>query len=382
MPERQRILVLFSDTGGGHRSAGEAVIEALQTKYPGRYEIEMVDALTDYAPRPLNRLPPLYPKMVRLPQAWGLGFKVSDGLRRARALTAIAWPYVRPAARRILRDWGADIVVSVHPVLNAPILNALRSPRSRFITLVTDLVSAHALWYDRRVDLCLVPTEPARQKALECGLRPDQVRVVGLPVSQRFSQEHADPADLRRALGWPPGRAMVLLVGGGEGMGPLFETARAIAANEGDFGLAVVTGRNERLRQRLESVEWEVPTFVYGFEQRMPELMGASDLLVTKAGPGTIAEALNAGLPMVLYSRLPGQEDGNVRYVVEEGVGTWAPSPEQSADAVRVWLSQPDQRERAARACRRIARPQAASEVADIIAGLLAASLDPAGGQA
>jgi 1,2-diacylglycerol 3-beta-galactosyltransferase len=95
-------------------------------------------------------------------------------------------------------------------------------------------------------------------------------------------------------------------------------------------------------------------------------------LLVTKAGPGTIAEALNAGLPMVLYSRVPGQEDGNVAYVVTEGVGVWAPGPARTAAAVHAWLQSPDELEKAVATARSVARPGAADEVASIIHEFLA----------
>jgi 1,2-diacylglycerol 3-beta-galactosyltransferase len=135
--------------------------------------------------------------------------------------------------------------------------------------------------------------------------------------------------------------------------------------------LAIVAGRNESLRARLSAVNWQIPTFVYGFERRMPEMMQAADLLVTKAGPGTVMEAINAGLPLVLYSRLPGQEDGNVDYVVEEGIGVWAPGASNTARAVQRWLQNPAAMARATETCRQLARPQAAFEIAEILAGWL-----------
>ncbi|MGH2606164.1 MAG: MGDG synthase family glycosyltransferase [Anaerolineales bacterium] len=368
MTNPKRILILFSDTGGGHRSAAEAIDEALGISFPGRYDVRLVDVFQEYAPRPMARLAAAYPEMMRHPRAWGLGYRISNGHRRARVLTAAAWPYVRTAVRRLVRERPADLIVCVHPLFIAPVIKALGGNRAPFLTLVTDLMTTHALWYHRGVDLCLVPTEAAAQRALACGLRPNQVRVVGLPVARRFCQPRRDPARLRQELGWPIDRPMVLVVGGGEGMGPVFETAQAIAARGSSqgaaFGLAVVAGRNQRLRQRLESAGWPVPSFVYGYENRIPEMMQAATLLVTKAGPLTVSEALNAGLPMVLYTRVPGQEDGNVQYAVQEGVGVWAPGPERAADAVLAWLTRPDDLARAAEACLRVASPEAALDVA------------------
>jgi 1,2-diacylglycerol 3-beta-galactosyltransferase len=365
--KRRRAVFLFSDTGGGHRSAAEAVAEAVARLGAQDVEVSLVDALHHYAPTPFNRLPGLYPRMVRTPRMWGMGFRASNGRQRGRVLTTLIWPYVRRASQRLVAEVSADLFVSFHPLLIAPTLKALGSTRPPFFAVVTDLVTGHSLWYHHRLDLCFLPTEEAERRALVNGMRPERLRVVGLPVAERFCAPPGDRAQLRADLGWPLDRPMVLVVGGGEGMGPLFETACAIARSGAHAGLAIVTGRNENLRRRLEQVAWEIPTWVYGFEQRMPQMMQAATLLVTKAGPSTIAEAANAGLPVVLYSYLPGQEEGNVDFVVSGGLGRWAPGAVQASTAVRHLLSSPEELERAASACRRAARPRAAEEVAKAI---------------
>ncbi|MBF8257268.1 MAG: monogalactosyldiacylglycerol synthase family protein [Anaerolineales bacterium] len=367
MAERRRAVFLFSDTGGGHRSAAEAVAEAVARHAADDVEVLLVDALHSYAPTPFNRLPGLYPRMVRTPRMWGMGFRVSNGRQRGRVLTSLIWPYVRRASQRLVAEVSADLFVSFHPLLIAPTLKALGSTPPPFFAVVTDLVTGHSLWYHHRLDLCFLPTAEAEHRALVNGMKPERLRVVGLPVAERFCAPPGDRARLRAELGWPQDRPMVLVVGGGEGMGPLFETACAIARSGVDAGLAIVTGRNENLRRRLEQVAWEIPTWVYGFEQRMPQMMQAATLLVTKAGPSTIAEAANAGLPVVLYSYLPGQEEGNVEYVVSGGLGRWAPGPVQTSAAVRDLLANPEELERAAFACRQAARPRAADEVATAI---------------
>jgi 1,2-diacylglycerol 3-beta-galactosyltransferase len=364
----KRILFLFSDTGGGHRSAAEAIIEALQIQYGDRVVPEMVDILKDYAPHPFNYLPDIYPQLVRIPQAWGMGFYLSDGTRRSKLITDSSWPYIRSAIRKLVAQHSTDLIVSVHPLGVFSTLRALGNNRPPFITVVTDLVTTHALWYRRGTDLCLVPTEAARQRALRCGLHPDKVQVVGLPVADKFNHPPGDKQALREQLGWPTNLPIVLLVGGGEGMGPIEKTAQSIIDANLPLVLVIITGRNEKLKNRLESKTWPIPIFIYGFVRQMPDFMGAADILVTKAGPGTISEGLIIGLPMILYTRLPGQEDGNVAYIVSEGAGVWAPQPERIINALRAWIEHPKRREQAIDACRRIARPQAASQIAKTLA--------------
>ncbi len=367
--KRPKILFLFSDTGGGHRSAAEAVIEALHLEYGDGVETEMVDFFKFYAPGPFKQMPNWYPYMVRLPQVWALGYRLSNGRRRTRLMSGTVWLYVRDAIRKLVADHPSDLIVSVHPLILDPLLRALGEDKKQpFITVVTDLATTHAFWYHPRTDLCIVPTEEAFRRALINRLPAEKVKVIGLPVANRFCQPPGDCAELRRQLGWPVDLPMAVLVGGGEGMGPLEAITEAVANSGIKVGLAVVTGRNQKLKARLEARSWPIPVFVYGFVRNMPDFMSAADVLLTKAGPGTVTEALNAGLPMILYSKLPGQEDGNVSFVTEAGAGVWAPSTEEILYTLRTWTENPDQRDEAARICRSLAKPQAAREIAHILA--------------
>jgi len=296
-----------------------------------------------------------------------VGFHISDGRRQARLMTSTLWPIVRRAARRLVREHPSDMLVSVHPLANSFLLKALGKNRPPFITVVTDMVSTHALWFDQRADLILVPTEIARQRAIEYTMLPEKVRVVGQPVSESCSAPPGDKIVLRDGLNWPQDKIIVLLIGGGEGMGPLVETARAIDESGLDVGLVIVAGRNARLKAELKAQTWENPTFIYGFTHDMPCFMHAADVLVSKAGPGTIAEALNAALPIILYAKLPGQEDGNVSFVEHVGAGVWAPEPLQVVRALTRWICRPVERDRVVENCRRAARPEAARTIARIL---------------
>ncbi|HEX2993763.1 MAG TPA: glycosyltransferase [Anaerolineales bacterium] len=366
-PKKPHIVFYFSDTGGGHRSAAEAIIEAMQLEYKDQVTTEMVDFIKDYAPRPFNYAPEMYPYMVKAPQLWSASFHASDGRARARVLTTTLWPLARQAARTLVKSHPADLIVTVHPFANSFVLRALGKDRPPFINVVTDMVTTHALWFDTRADLILVPTENARARAIKYNMPPEKVRVVGLPVADRYCQPLGRKSALRKKLGWPLGKPIVLLVGGGEGMGPLAKTAQAIDTSGLDIGLVIVCGRNQRLKVSLESQKWENPTVIYGFTRDMPDFMRASDFIVTKAGPGTIAEALNAQLPIILYSKLPGQEDGNVTFVKEEGAGVWAPKPQDVVRALTRWISRPEERKQVIENCRRAGKPKAARMIAHII---------------
>ncbi len=365
---KKRVLFLFSDTGGGHRSATNALIEALHLEFPDTFDCSMVDVFREYLPAPLRYAPEMYIPMAKYPQTWAAGYKAFDGKRRSRALIHSLYPYVHRHTAKLYRENPADIIVSVHPLVNTGILRTMRKHPTPFITVVTDMVSTHAFWYDRRADIVVVPTEEAREKAVEYGIAEGNVRVVGLPVAERFRVPPADPMAFRDKMGWRRDLPVILLVGGGDGMGPMARVAKGINEAGLNATLVAICGRNEALREKLESLSWKMPHHLYGFTTEMPDFMAASDILVTKGGPGTISEGFIAGLPLVIYARLPGQEEGNVEYVVAKKAGVWAPKVSQVVDAVRRFVNDPAAREKASQASKRVAKPDSAREIARIIA--------------
>ncbi|MDR1431947.1 MAG: hypothetical protein LBI99_07485 [Propionibacteriaceae bacterium] len=364
---KRRLLFLFSDTGGGHRAATEAMIEALELEFPGVFDCKMVDFFRDYYPAPWRFAPEIYPPMTKVGM-WGLAYRTSDGRGRARALTGLQYPYLRRGVRRLLADNPAELIISVHPLVNSTLPRAMRKHPLPFITVVTDMVSTHAFWFDRRADLIVVPTSWAKERAIHFGIPAGNLRVVGLPVADRFAASQIDRQAWRAEQHWDENLPAALLIGGGDGMGPLKRVAKAINDARLPLQLAVICGRNEELKASLEALEWNIPAHIYGFTREMPSFMAGADMLITKAGPGTISEGFIKGLPLILYSKVTGQEDGNVEYVLENNAGVWAPRPREVVDALRTWLENPEAISAAAAASLSLARPNAAREIARIIA--------------
>lgn len=369
---RKRIVFLMSDTGAGHRSAANAIRAAMERRYPGLYSFELVDVYRRYTPPPFKYLPELYPRWVNWARrSWGLGYWLADAPRRSVAVMAVLGRLWGAGLRRMLAEHPADVIVCVHALFSRPtmrILQASTGPRPPFVTVVTDLVTAHAFWYEPAVDRCLVPTPETYARGLALGLTPAQLCLTGLPVHPRFVDNLPAKDEARRALELHPTLPAVLLVGGGDGMGPIYRIAQALNSQRLEMQLIVVAGRNRALQRRLEAVPWHQPTLITPFVHSMPELMAASDILVTKAGPSTICEAVAVGLPLILSGAVPGQEDGNVRFVTQHGLGTYAPGPAEVARTVATWLAQgPTVLAQRAAAVRRFARPDAVWTIAEEI---------------
>ena len=368
------ILFLYSDTGGGHRSAAQAIIEALDIYYPNQVTTEMVDFFVEYAPPPFDLAPATYSQMSQVPDLWKFGYRLSDGKHRSQVIQDVLWPYVRKATAKLVLEHPCDLFVSVHPIVNIPILRSLENTPIPYVTVITDMVTTHDFWYNQRVTLTLAPTEEARERGLAIGLDPERIKVIGQPIADQFRRPSASKGELRTVLGWPQNLPVVLLIGGGEGMGPIEETVAAINSAGLDMMMVVVTGRNQSLKTRLEKASMQTPNKVYGFVENMPDLMNAADIIITKAGPGTISEAFVAGLPIILYAKMPGQEDGNVDFVVEKGAGVWAPTPTSVVQTLTGWLKNPVERQRIAEISKNLARPDASMDIAGEIIKIVKAS--------
>ncbi len=364
----KRFLFLFSDTGGGHRASAQAVKDEFARLYGDAAEVEMVDIFVEMHRWPFDRFPAWYPTVVGMNAIpWRVTYHLTDAMPRMKALSRLVWPYAAKSLCRLLRRHPADVVVSFHGIPNVALMLARRKLALHvpFVVVTLDLVTVHAAWFAPGADLYLVPTEAARTRALQLGIAPERISVTGMPTRRRFVETQNMAREVaRKRLNLPQDRAIVLIVGGGDGMGPLTQVVRAIAARRPAAHLVVIAGRNRALYDELRALVLPVPLQVEGFVTDIDVWMRAADVLVTKAGPNTLSEAFIAGLPLVLYTALPGQEAGNVTHVVENHAGIWAPRPETAADVVIDLLANPARCTAMGERAHALARPHATEHIA------------------
>lgn len=342
--EKPTILFAISDTGGGHRAAAVAIKAAIELLSDHSVECHIVDMLASTGVPFVKSAPELYDVLrERWLSVFDLGFRLTDGRRRIDALTWLLYFSAHRNILRVLEEIRPTMVVSVHSLTNRFIANTRRVYRLsfHFITVVTDLVSIHASWADPQAELCIVPTDEAVERQMKIGLPADKVVRTGFPVHPKFASYRSTRSEARARLGLEDDRFTVLVTSGGVDSSQTRELLQRLAATYPEQQLLVVTGKNAALKADLEKLQLGERVHIFGFVTNMEELMGASDLVITKAGPGTLMEALVLGRPVIVTEAIGMQERGNIDFVLNHELGAYCPTVERIIPAVGE-LMQPD----------------------------------------
>lgn len=320
----RRIAIFLANLAGGHRSVAAALQEALLAQEPGLH-VEVIDVFSECSRFPLTAIPKLYNLFTaRWRFLWDGLYHATNSPGRYHFAESLARPFLQRGLDRVVREGHYDVLVTVFPALGRSLAHArgVAARRPALIALVIDLVTIHPAWICSDMDWYLVPTAQARQACLRYGITPERVLTVGLPIRAEFAGATPTQREARCQLGLEPDTFTVLLMGGGEGSGRLRDLASLLVESAPALQVLIVTGRNARLRRQLEVVPGRPSVRVFGYVDDILPLMAACDLVVSKAGPCTIAEAVACHRPLLLTGHLP-QEEGNVLWVCEQGLG-WA----------------------------------------------------------
>lgn len=323
---KRKILILTADAGFGHRSAALAIKTAIEEKHDEEFEVSISNPLDkDKAPNFLRESQSEYDKWVRnVPELYKFGYDISDAAIPVSILETILTVSLFEVIRDTLEEYQPDIVINTYPLYQAPFI-AVRSLLKMNIplaTIVTDLSTVHNIWFHDEIDLLIVPTKTVKEDAIEAGLPVEKIVEIGIPVNPKIFLLKEDKPNLRGKLGWKEDKTTVLAVGS-KRVEHFKEYLHVLNHTGFDFQLVVVTGRDEKLFEELNKIEWHIPVFLYKFVDNMPEFMKASDLLLSKAGGLIVTEALASGLPIIIVDAIPGQETGNARFVQEAKAGFW-----------------------------------------------------------
>jgi processive 1,2-diacylglycerol beta-glucosyltransferase len=356
------ILIASASAGSGHTTAGNALREAFRERLPDAV-VEHVDVL--YLTSPVIRT--AYGGGFELmashaPWLWRQLYRRTDGtLDRARWGSSAERTLFRPF-RRLLASRRWELVVCTHFLPGQLAAGRTRNP---FAMVVTDF-TLHRYWVQPEIGRYFVAT-PEMVDELHRRMPDARADAIGIPVGRAFSRAPGREA-ARARLGIGTDARVVLVMGGGMGLGVADTTRALLDTGPDDIGIIAVAARNDQARNELLALGLPGSRLrVHGLVDNVPTLMAAADLLVTKPGGLTSSEALAMARPLVVSRALPGNEEGNARALTRAGAALHAPRPADVPAAVTKALTEPGRLQAMAAAAQRLARPDAASDIADTL---------------
>jgi len=374
MMQRQKIAILSVSAGAGHVRAAQALQAAAERYYPG-VEAVHID-LMELVPKLFRTVyADTYLKVVeRHPAFWGYLYDRTDREKVDSALSRLRIAVERlntGKLKKVLAEINPDHVICTH-FLPAQLLSG-KIGRGSFAkpvwVQVTDF-DVHALWIQPHMSGYFAAHEEVAWRMAERGIPADRIRTTGIPIMPVFG-ETRDRATCAVEFGLDPAKTTLLMMSGGAGVGGIETLAERLLQLEGDFQLVALAGKNERLLEELKGVERRYPgrLFPMGFTRVIERIMTASDLAVTKPGGLTTSECLAVGLPMIVVSPIPGQEERNADFLLENGVALKACDAGALAWRVAALLQDRGWLRTMGANARRLGRPDAAREVLSTVLG-------------
>lgn len=373
LPVRQkRVLLLSVSAGFGHIRAADAIRACIEKHHPD--VIAMHIDVMDFVPRIFRSIyTDFYITLVaRFPTIWGLLYRGMDTASSGGIARKIRLGIQRLNTVKLLKEIALidpDAIICTH-FLPAEILSSLAKAgglHSPVWVQVTDF-DLHRIWVHQGMAGYFSASEEAAFRMRAQGISSQSIHFTGIPVMPAFS-EALDRKQCAREFGIDPERMTLLLMGGGAGIGKLDEMAAKLLAMDADFQLVVLTGKNEKLLRALHILSNRFPgrLMPQGYTTRMERLMACADVAITKPGGLTTAECLAVGLPMIVHSAIPGQEERNADFLLEQGAALKACDAVALEYKVRFLLESPAKLADMRAKAKALGRPSAAESVASIV---------------
>ena len=334
----KNVVIISSDyTGHGHKSISEALQEQFNTHED--VCLNIIDGF-ELGGNMWIKVGKSYGLVTRnAKELWRLAWKIQK--KSPSFIQDFTELTIRESFVNLLRQLKPDLILCVHPVFNTPILNILQKYKINipFATFVADLVSISPLWADKRATCIICPTEEAKQRCMGFGIAEQSIKVIGFPVRQRFTQHITDNIqkenyNLDRPL-------ECLIMSGGEGSGDM-NTVSKILLDNFNCNIRIIVGRNKSMKEKLEktlTTQYPNRVNILGYVTNIQEYMLASDIAFTRGSPNVMMEAVACNVPLIITGALPGQEQENPDFAVNNKLGIFCKDLSKLSSMVSELLS-------------------------------------------
>ena len=370
---KKRVLIVSASIGSGHHQAARAIAAELMRRQDN-LQVTIADFMEDTDSYLAAFMKEAYLKMLELsPNMYDLVYRVSQAPLPGFKAQGLLARVLQGGMAQLVRRHRPDLIIATHPFPcgAAAYLRDSRRLRAPLVGVITDF-AVHRLWVYEHVDAYFVAAPEIKRELSALGVPARRIYASGIPVHPQFTA-NAGGRGILGELSLAADQPLVLLMGGGLGMGGIRQALASMDELKLPLQFVVLAGKNKELQEKLqeETKSLRHAVRVLGYTDRIPELMRAAAMLVTKPGALTVCEALVSETPLLLYEPIPGQEWENAVFLTQRGVALWAKNRQELKDGVTTLLTRPEQVEKLRKEAEALRRTAAAAAVATAALALL-----------
>jgi processive 1,2-diacylglycerol beta-glucosyltransferase len=364
-------LILYASFGTGHERAAMAIQEAVKEYYPHEH-VAMEDVLS-FSNKPIKKIysSVYFSIITKVPHLWGYLFDMSDKefSRKEQKIHSLFNNISVYQLKKYLLKKKPDRVICTHflPLERVSALKQKGLMRSQLYCAITDYC-VHALWIAKNVDAYFVGSNEAKRELIYAGINPDTIHVKGIPISLEFSKL-TNVEKLRKRMKITHDLPVVLCMSGGFGLGPMEQILDSFAFHNVKAQIIISCGRNRVMADSIAKnrSKWPFPIFLLPYVTNLHEYFDLADVVVSKPGGLSTTEIMAKEKPLIIINPIPGQEERNSDFLLENGIAAKAQCPRDVAYKTMEILYNPSIYSRMKRMAKKFGRPNAAKDIADII---------------
>jgi processive 1,2-diacylglycerol beta-glucosyltransferase len=353
----------------GHYHAAIAIEKALRLLQPNA-QILGINAFNYTNPISEKIINRLYMSVIKnAPQIWNYLYDNPSIVKRLEKIKKTIHKFNSPKLKDLFEKFKPDVVACTQAFpcgMCADYKEAFNSDMP-LVAVLTDYVP-HSYWIYDKVDCYITPSEDVSLRLSKKGIDLAKIKALGIPFEHKFN-EHLDKTKLINKLRLDPEQRTVLIMGGGQGLGPIKTIVKSLEKVEAGIQEIIVCGTNKKLYNFLKRKirKYKKKILLFGFVTNIHELMSVSDMIISKPGGVTTAEVLAKNLPMIIVKPIPGQEENNTAYLTEKGAAIRVDKPRKISLVVEELLKNPSKLKQVSDAQRCISKPNASLDIARLI---------------
>ncbi len=363
-----KVLFLSVPTGHGHHQTAKAVVEYFKANE--NVECRFLDVVDNISPVLAESLQKGYLLSTKVtPRAYGTIYDIIDRREHSHysGLSQLIKSLLNKKLLKYIKQFDPDVIVATH-VISSIAISYLRRKypiRAKTIAVVTDF-TFHPYWELSEMDYYVTASELLNFQAAKKGFSTDKVLPFGIPIAPRFATSLSQ-AEARARLGLGEGFTILLMMGSMGYGNDTFHAIRSLDRMKEKFQLIIVCGNNKKLKERIDATNKRKTIISYGFTNEVSTLMDAADCIITKPGGLSTSEALAKNLPIIMMDPIPGQEDRNKEFMLNNGLALSISDTFPITEAVYQLIHYDYKLEMLKRNMKYVAKPNSAQALGDFI---------------